>query len=234
MNTLAERLQAIHARITQAKSRIGRNDTVQLCAVSKAQDATKIRLAYAAGQRIFGENYVQEAIEKQALLQDCAIEWHFIGPIQSNKTGLIAEHFDWVHSVDRLKIAQRLSQSRSPDRPPLNICLQLNSSGEDSKSGVAKEALLPLAHAVKALPNISLRGIMAIPAPVAGDAAQCAQFQVVNQAYIALQQAGFPLDTLSIGMSDDFEAAITEGATIVRIGAALFGPRIATPVHNLK
>ena len=225
MNTLADRLQAIRARIDHAKSSIGRNDTVQLCAVSKAQGAEKIRLAYETGQRIFGENYVQEAIEKQALLQDCTIEWHFIGPIQSNKTSLIAEHFDWVHSVDRLKIAQRLSNARSPKRAPLNVCLQINSSNELSKSGVNIEDALALAQAVKALPNLKLRGIMSIPAPAKNPEQQRAQFRVVRQTYDTLRQAGVELDTLSIGMSDDFEAAIAEGATIVRIGSALFGAR---------
>lgn len=226
MNTLASTLQAIHARIDAAKSSIGRNDTVKLCAVSKAQDAEKIRVAYNAGQRIFGENYLQEALEKQALLTDCAIEWHFIGPIQSNKTQLIAQHFDWVQSVDRLKIAQRLSNARRPDQAPLNILLQVNSSQEASKSGAMLDEAMSLAHAVSALPHLKLRGIMAIPAPVDGFAQQRAQFSVVKQQFDALNQAGFALDTLSIGMSDDFEAAIAEGATIVRIGSALFGARI--------
>lgn len=226
MNTLADRLQAIHASIAQAKSSIGRNDTVQLCAVSKAQGADKIRLAYEAGQRVFGENYVQEAIEKQQSLQDCAIEWHFIGPIQSNKTTLIAEHFDWVHSLDRLKIAQRLSIARGAERQPLNVCLQINSSAEGSKSGVVLEEALALAQAVQALPNLKLRGVMSIPAPASSHEQQRAQFGVVKQAYLALQRSGLDLDTLSIGMSDDYEAAIAEGATIVRIGSALFGARI--------
>jgi len=226
MNTLANTLQAIHARIDAAKSSIGRNDTVKLCAVSKAQDAEKIRVAYNAGQRIFGENYLQEALEKQALLTDCAIEWHFIGPIQSNKTQLIAQHFDWVQSVDRLKIAQRLSNARRPEQAPLNILLQVNSSQEASKSGAQLDEAMSLAHAVSALPHIKLRGIMAIPAPVDGFAQQRVQFSIVKQQFDALIQAGFELDTLSIGMSDDFEAAIAEGATIVRIGSGLFGARI--------
>jgi PLP dependent protein len=229
MNTLANRLQAIHARIDAAKSSIGRNDTVKLCAVSKAQDAEKIREAYEAGQRIFGENYLQEAIEKQDLLTDCAIEWHFIGPIQSNKTQPIAQHFDWVQSVDRLKIAQRLSSARRADQPPLNICIQVNSSQESSKSGVPPDEVFALAHAISHLPNITLRGIMAIPAPAETTKAQREQFSVVKDLYHALTNAGFKLDTLSIGMSDDFEAAIHEGATIVRIGSALFGARIYPP-----
>lgn len=232
MNTLSSRLQAIHARIDAAKSSIGRNETVQLCAVSKAQTADKLRLAYAAGQRIFGENYLQEALEKQAQLNDCEIEWHFIGPIQSNKTQPIAQHFDWVQSVDRLKIAQRLSNARRPDQPALNICLQVNSSQEASKSGASLDELMTLATAVAALPHLKLRGIMAIPAPSQTIVAQRAQFHVVKQLFDRLNQAGFALDTLSIGMSDDFEAAIIEGATLVRIGSALFGARMAPSPSN--
>lgn len=226
MNTFYDSLQAIHARIDQAKAQVGRNDTVQLCAVSKAQSAEKIRSAYEAGQTIFGENYVQEAISKQAQLQDCKIEWHFIGPIQSNKTQLIAQHFAWVHSVDRIKIAERLASARSSTMPPLNVCIQFNSSEEASKSGAGMHELTSLATAIKALPTLNLRGIMAIPAPSKDILQQRAQFKHVHQAYLALQQQGFVLDTLSIGMSDDFEAAIAEGATIVRIGSALFGARV--------
>lgn len=226
MNTFYDSLQAIRTRIDQAKAQVGRNDTVQLCAVSKAQSVEKIRLAYAAGQTIFGENYLQEAMTKQAQLQDCAIEWHFIGPIQSNKTQLIAQHFAWVHSVDRLKIAERLANARPSNLPPLNVCIQFNSSEEASKSGAGMEELTALANAISTLPTLKLRGIMAIPAPSKEVSQQRAQFKRVHQAYLALQQQGFALDTLSIGMSDDFEAAIAEGATIVRIGSALFGARV--------
>jgi PLP dependent protein len=224
MNTLADRLQAIRARIDHAKSSIGRNDTVQFCAVSKAQGAEKIRLAY----ELVSVFLVKTTCKRQSKSKrycKTAIEWHFIGPIQSNKTSLIAEHFDWVHSVDRLKIAQRLSNARSPKRAPLNVCLQINSSNELSKSGVNIEDALALAQAVKALPNLKLRGIMSIPAPAKNPEQQRAQFRAVRQTYDTLRQAGVELDTLSIGMSDDFEAAIAEGATIVRIGSALFGAR---------
>jgi PLP dependent protein len=225
MNTFDNTLQAIHARINHAKTLVGRNDTVRLCAVSKAQDVNKVRLAYEAGQIIFGENYVQEAIAKQALLKDCNIEWHFIGPIQSNKTQLIAQHFDWVQSVDRLKIAQRLSDARPSNLAPLNICLQINSSNESTKSGTNLDEIIQLAESVIALPNIKLRGIMAIPAPASDYNTQRAQFKIVKQAYDQLLKHCIELDTLSIGMSDDFEAAIAEGATLVRIGAAIFGTR---------
>lgn len=226
MNTFTSTLQAIHTRIHAAKASVGGNDTVRLCAVSKAQDAAKIRLAYEAGQHVFGENYVQEAISKQALLNDCAIEWHFIGPIQSNKTQLIAQHFAWVQSVDRLKIAERLSSARPAHLPPLNICLQVNSSEEATKSGASLAELITLAQQVVLLPKLTLRGIMAIPAPSQHLDTQRAQFKLVHDAYQTLKNQGFALDTLSIGMSDDFEAAIAEGATLVRIGSAIFGARV--------
>lgn len=226
MNTFYDSLQAIRARIDQAKAQVGRNDTVQLCAVSKAQSVDKIRLAYDAGQTVFGENYVQEALTKQTQLADCNIEWHFIGPIQSNKTQLIAQNFSWIHSVDRIKIAERLASARPAGLPPLNVCIQFNSSEESSKSGAGMEELTALAKAICALPALKLRGVMAIPAPTKEITQQRAQFKQVHQAYLTLQQQGFALDTLSIGMSDDFEAAIAEGATIVRIGSALFGARL--------
>lgn len=231
MNTFYDSLQAIHARIAQAKAQVGRNDTVQLCAVSKAQSAEKIRLAYEAGQTIFGENYVQEALTKQAELQDCNIEWHFIGPIQSNKTQLIAQHFVWVHSVDRIKIAERLAKARPDGMAPLNVCIQINSSEEASKSGASMDDVMALASSVSALPSLKLRGVMAIPAPTQDKTLQHQQFKQVHNAFMALQQAGYAVDTLSIGMSDDFEAAIAEGATIVRIGSAIFGTR-PTPKHS--
>ncbi|EUJ09922.1 pyridoxal phosphate enzyme, YggS family [Methylophilaceae bacterium 11] len=232
MNTFYDSLQAIHARIAQAKAQVGRNDTVQLCAVSKAQSVEKIRIAYEAGQTIFGENYLQEAIDKQAQLQDCAIEWHFIGPIQSNKTQAIAQHFAWAHSVDRIKIAERLANARGSQLPPLNVCIQINSSEESSKSGAGLSDIAVLAEVIRGLPALRLRGLMAIPAPTKDIAQQRAQFKQVHQAYLALQQQGFALDTLSIGMSDDFEAAIAEGATIVRIGSALFGARVYHPTNT--
>jgi PLP dependent protein len=229
MGTIYDSLQAIQANIQQTKLAAGRSDAIALLAVSKAQSAEKILEAYSAGQRAFGENYVQEAISKQEQLKDLApdlaITWHFIGPIQSNKTALIAQHFDWVHSVDRLKIAQRLNDARSPSAPPLNVCIQINSSEEGSKSGVDIGLQATLAKAISAMPHLKLRGIMAIPAPTKALAKQRAQFKIVADAFKNLQQQGFKLDTLSIGMSDDYAAAIAEGATIVRIGSAIFGAR---------
>ena len=225
MNTIVDSLQAIQATIIAAKSSAKRTDTVHLLAVSKAQPADKLRSAYLAGQRLFGENYVQEAIDKQSELKDLHIDWHFIGPIQSNKTALIAQHFDWVHSVDRLKIAQRLNDARPKNLPPLNICIQINSSDEGSKSGVDIGLQSMLAKAISNMPNLKLRGVMAIPAPTQDFAKQRAQFKIVADAYKNLQRQGFDLDTLSMGMSDDYVAAIQEGATIVRIGSALLGLR---------
>lgn len=225
MTIISDSLQVIQANILQAKESANRKDQVKLLAVSKAQEAGKLREAYLAGQTAFGENYVQEAINKQALLEDCNIEWHFIGPIQSNKTQLIAQHFSWVHSVDRLKIAQRLSNARANIQPPLNICIQFNSSDEASKSGVQIQELENLANKISKLPNLKLRGLMAIPAPTSDIAKQHMQFKIVKEAFTHLQQSGFDIDTLSIGMSGDYAAAIQEGATIVRIGSAIFGPR---------
>jgi pyridoxal phosphate enzyme (YggS family) len=229
MDTIYDSLQAIQANIAHAKAAANRTDAITLLAVSKAQSAEKIRAAYFAGQRAFGENYVQEAINKQELLKDLAtdlsIEWHFIGPIQSNKTALIAQHFDWVHSVDRLKIAQRLNDARPQNVAPLNVCIQVNSSEEGSKSGVDIGSQSMLAEAISAMPHLKLRGIMAIPAPTKDLAKQREQFKIVADAFKNLQQQGFELDTLSMGMSDDYVAAIQEGATIVRIGSALFGLR---------
>ncbi len=226
MNTISDSLQVIQARILQAQRSAHRDDEILLLAVSKAQSIEKLREAYLAGQRAFGENYVQEAISKKEQLKDCAIEWHFIGPIQSNKTQLIAQHFDWVHSVDRLKIAIRLNEARPHSAAPLNVCIQINSSGESSKSGVDIGALAMLAKEINAMPNLKLRGLMAIPAPTKDLAKQRAQFKIVNDAFKTLRQQGFELDTLSIGMSDDYIAAIHEGATIVRIGSAIFGARV--------
>ena len=225
MVTIIDSLQAIQATIVAAKLAASRTDDVHLLAVSKAQPAEKLRTAYLAGQTMFGENYVQEAINKQAELQDCNISWHFIGPIQSNKTNLISQHFAWVHSVDRLKIAQRLNDARPADMPPLNVCIQINSSDELSKGGVDIGLQGMLAKEISAMPRLKLRGLMAIPAPTKDLAKQHSQFKIVADAFKRLQQQGFDLDTLSIGMSDDYVAAIQEGATIVRIGSALFGSR---------
>lgn len=198
---------------------------MQLLAVSKTQPAAVIRSAYYAGQCLFGENYLQEALAKQQQLADLAIEWHFIGPIQSNKTQAIAQHFAWVHSVDRLKIAHRLNVARADSVSPLSICLQVNVSNEASKSGVLPADIPALAEAVQHLPKLRLRGLMAIPAPIHDTALQRRQFAQVGALYEQLIEQGMQLDTLSIGMSEDFPAAIMEGATIVRVGSAIFGPR---------
>ena len=223
MSTIANNIAKVAARIREAAQAAGRDpDTVGLLAVSKTQPAEAIREANGAGLSNFGENYLQEALEKQARLADLALTWHFIGPIQSNKTRAIAEHFDWVHSVDRLKIAQRLSEQRPTELPPLNVCLQVNVSGEASKSGCAPQDVAELARTIATLPNLRLRGLMAIPEPTDDRAEQHAAFARLRQ----LQQVlALELDTLSMGMSQDLEAAIAEGATWVRIGTALFGAR---------
>lgn len=198
-----------------------------LLAVSKTFPAVTIREAVAAGQHRFGENYVQEALDKMAELADLRgqIEWHMIGPIQSNKTRPVAEHFDWVHTVDRLKIAQRLSEQRPANLPPLQVCIQVNTSGEDSKSGVSPDEALTLAREVAALPRLTLRGVMALPAPTADAAEQNRQLAEVRVVYEHLRSQGLPLDTLSMGMSADLEAAVAQGSTMVRVGTALFGQR---------
>jgi pyridoxal phosphate enzyme (YggS family) len=223
MSTIAENISTLAERIRSAAQAVQRDPaSVGLLAVSKTKPANDLRAAYDAGLRDFGENYLQEALGKQAELSDLPLIWHFIGPIQSNKTRAIAEHFAWVHSVDRLKIAQRLSEQRPPELPPLNICIQVNVSGEASKSGCSPEDLPALAQAISALPNLKLRGLMAIPEPTDDRDEQNASFAAVS----TLQaQLGLPLDTLSMGMSHDLEAAIAQGATWVRIGTALFGAR---------
>lgn len=223
MSTIAANISTLESRIHAAALAAQRDPaSVGLLAVSKTKPASAIREAFAAGLRDFGENYLQEALGKQAELSDLPLCWHFIGPIQSNKTRAIAEHFDWVHSVDRLKIAQRLSEQRPPQLEPLNICIQVNVSGEASKSGCTPQDLPMLAEAISALPRLRLRGLMAIPEPTDDIEAQRAAFATVTN----LQQAlNLPLDTLSMGMSHDLEAAISQGATWVRIGTALFGAR---------
>jgi hypothetical protein len=227
MTIIAYRLQEVIAAIQHAQDASPFKQQVKLVAVSKTQTADAVREAYQAGQTIFGENYLQEALDKQQLLTDLNIEWHFIGPIQSNKTQPISQNFDWVHSVDRLKIAQRLNDARPADLAPLQICLQVNVSNEDSKSGVAPADLAALASEIKKLPKLTLRGLMAIPAPSKDVTQQTAQFKQVRQCYDALLAQGFALDTLSIGMSDDYLPAIAQGATFVRIGSAIFGARPA-------
>jgi pyridoxal phosphate enzyme (YggS family) len=225
MSTIAHNLQAVDAHIVAAANAAGRRrDEVQLLAVSKTFGAQAVREAVAAGQRAFGENYLQEALDKIAAVGG-ALEWHFIGPIQSNKTRPIANHFNWVHTVERLKIAQRLSEQRDPALGPLNICLQVNISGEASKSGVAPGELAALARAVATLPNLFLRGLMAIPEPVEGFEQQRIALRALRTLYDGLRAQGFALDTLSMGMSADLDAAVAEGATIVRVGTAIFGSR---------
>ncbi|MBI5891484.1 MAG: YggS family pyridoxal phosphate-dependent enzyme [Nitrosomonadales bacterium] len=226
MTAILSNLQATRQAIEQAAKTAHRNATdVRLLAVSKTFPAAAVREAYLAGQTAFGENYLQEALEKMAALRDLPLEWHFIGPIQSNKTRAIAENFAWVHSVDRLKIAERLSAQRPPQLPPLNVCLQVNVSGEESKSGVAPEEVGRLAHEVIRLPRLKLRGLMSIPSPATDETAQRLPFALMQTLLRQLNSQGAALDTLSMGMSHDFPAAILEGATIVRIGTAIFGRR---------
>jgi len=230
MSTIAQNLQAVDASIVAAAKAAGRpRDAVQLLAVSKTFPAEAVQEAVAAGQRAFGENYLQEALDKIDALAKAlpgqALEWHFIGPIQSNKTRPIAASFDWVHTVDRLKVAQRLSEQRPPQLGPLNICLQVNISGEASKSGVASAELDELARQVAQLPNLRLRGLMAIPQPQTDFELQRAAFARLRALFERLRADGIALDTLSMGMSADMAAAIAEGATIVRVGSAIFGSR---------
>jgi hypothetical protein len=204
---------------------------VRLLAVSKTRPAEDIRALYAAGQRAFGENYVQEAEAKMAELADLAIEWHHVGRIQSNKTRALAEHFHWAHGITDEEQARRLSRQRPARLPPLDVCIQVNVSNEATKAGVASAKLQPLAQAVAALPNLRLRGLMAIPEPAPDLATQRRPFRDLREMFDRLRAAGLEIDTLSMGMSDDLEAAVLEGATIVRVGTALFGPR---PPHPLR
>ena len=227
---LQANLEALHERITKAARAAGRDpSSVRLLAVSKAFGADAILSAAAAGQRAFGENYVQEAAAKivaiRALRPDLAFEWHFIGPIQSNKTRAIAERFDWVQSVDRLKTAERLAEQRPANLPRLNVLLQVNISGEASKSGAAPDELSQLATTVALLPRLRLRGLMAIPAPQPDFAQQRNAFARTSALFRQLRAEGLKVDVLSMGMSDDLEAAIAEGSTMVRVGTAIFGPR---------
>ncbi|MDO8262634.1 MAG: YggS family pyridoxal phosphate-dependent enzyme [Gallionella sp.] len=226
MTTIASNLQAVRTAIKEAAAGAGRHaDDVILLAVSKTFAQGAVRDAFQAGQTRFAESYVQEALDKIAALHDLPIEWHYIGPVQSNKTRAIAEHFAWVHSVDRLKIAERLSEQRPAHLPPLQVCLQVNISCEDSKSGVSPDQLGALAHAIAKLPGLKLRGLMAIPAPGDEVAAQRLPFAHLRELHSQLNLQGLQLDTLSMGMSHDFAAAIAEGATMVRVGAAIFGQR---------
>ena len=230
MGSIGSNLQEVKRRIHGACAQAGRDaNTVTLLAVSKTFDADAVRQALAAGQHAFGENYVQEALAKIDELAPLRpqLEWHLIGPLQSNKTRVVAESFDWVHTVDRLKIAQRLSEQRPAHLPPLQLCLQVNISGEASKAGVAPDELPALARAVAALPasRVQLRGLMSIPEPAADAAAQRRPHRLLRELLQALQAQGLALDTLSMGMSDDLEAAVAEGSTLLRVGRAVFGAR---------
>ena len=226
ITTVTSRLQAVRARIAGVAQSVGRQpDEIILLVASKTHSAERVREAWNAGQTIFGENYLQEALAKMPALADLPIEWHFIGPIQSNKTKRIAENFVWVHSVDRVKIADRLAKDRHESLPPLQICLQVNVSGEASKSGVAPEELASLAAHIVRLPRLKLRGLMAVPELTTATALQRSQFHMLWELFARLKRDGYELDTLSMGMSEDMDIAIAEGATMVRVGTAIFGPR---------
>ena len=232
MATINDNLQAVAARIGDAARAAGRDrSAVRLLAVSKTQPPAALAQAYACGQRSFGENYVQEALDKKAALETISpgiaaqIEWHLIGPLQSNKTRLVAESFDWVHTIDREKIARRLSEARAAGAPPLNVLIQVNVSGESTKSGVPPEQAAALARDVAKLPRLHLRGLMAIPEPTEDKALQHERFRAVRELFECLNGAGLALDTLSMGMSADLESAVAEGSTLVRIGTAIFGER---------
>jgi pyridoxal phosphate enzyme (YggS family) len=228
MPDLIHNFEAVQQRIALAAQVAARDPrSITLLAVSKTFPAEDVRAAHAAGQRAFGENYVQESITKIGALADlrAALEWHFIGPLQSNKTRPVAESFDWVHSVDRLKIAQRLSEQRPDNLAPLNVCLQVNISGEASKSGVSIPEAVEVAQEIAALPRLNLRGLMAIPEPADSLEEQRVPFRQLRELFERLCDDGLDLDTLSMGMSSDLEAAVLEGATIVRVGTAIFGAR---------
>nr|WP_315480603.1 YggS family pyridoxal phosphate-dependent enzyme [uncultured Rhodoferax sp.] len=226
MTMIADNLHAVRTRIAQACTAAGRPvDAVQLLAVSKTFGPDAVQQAFDAGQRAFGENYIQEAVEKITALAALPIEWHCIGPIQSNKTRLVAEHFQWAHTVDRLKIAQRLSEQRPAHLPPLQVCVQVNVDGGPTKSGVVPAEALALARAVAQLPCLRLRGLMCIPEPAPDLVAACAVFTRARGLFDALNAAGLGLDTLSMGMSADVDAAVASGSTQVRVGSAIFGAR---------
>jgi pyridoxal phosphate enzyme (YggS family) len=226
MTTIADNLQSVRRRIADACAAAGRDvNEVTLLPVSKTFGPDAVRAAFAAGETAFGENYIQEAVEKQALLADLPLQWHCIGPIQSNKTRLVAAHFAWAHGVDRLKIAQRLSEQRSDDQPPLQLCIQVNIDGGASKAGVAPGEALALAREIAPLPRLQLRGIMTIPEPAEDFAAQLAVHRAARALFDELRGAGLALDTLSMGMTADLEAAIHAGSTMVRVGTAIFGGR---------
>jgi PLP dependent protein len=223
---ILDRLSTVRRKIIAIKRDFDReNDDIVLLAVSKTRKIDEVLIAYEAGVRTFGENYLQEALAKMAALADTEIEWHFIGPLQSNKCQAVASHFDWVQTVDRLKVAQRLSQYRPNAMGPLNVCIQVNISDEASKSGVAPAAVLDLCQAVSALEGLRLRGLMAIPAANLSEAQSREIFNEMKQLFEMCRSAGYAMDTLSMGMSADYPAAIAEGATCIRIGSDIFGPR---------
>jgi len=230
MSRIASNLQVVISLIDKVSHEVG--GQVKLLAVSKTQSPEIIREAYAAGQHRFAENYLQEAITKMAELNDLAIEWHFIGPLQANKTKPVAESFAWVHSIDREKIARRLSEARPANLPPLNVCVQVNISDEDTKSGIAPEEAQALCETVAALPNLHLRGLMTIGRPHLNELEQRSQFHAMKVLFDQLNASGLQMDTLSMGMTDDMRAAVLEGATMVRVGSAIFGarPRGHTPL----
>ena len=226
MTMIVSNLQMVRDRIVQACDSCGRNvHSVELLAVAKTFGAAAVREAYAAGQVAFGENYIQEAVEKMAELRDLPLQWHCIGPVQSNKSRLVAEHFDWVHSIDRLRIAERLSAQRPSQLTALNVCIQVNIDGAPGKAGVAPDEVASLAHQIGGLPYLKLRGLMTLPEPAASFAQACAVHGQARQLFDRLNQQGLGLDTLSMGMSGDLEAAVRSGSTMVRVGSAIFGAR---------
>lgn len=228
MTMIATNLQTVQERIASACRAAGRSpQEVRLLAVSKTVDPQGVAQAFEAGQRAFGENYIQEAVEKMALLQQLPIEWHCIGPVQSNKTRLVAQHFAWLHTLERLKIAQRLAEQRPDVLPPLQVCIQVNVDGGATKSGVPPREALALAQAVAQLPRLQLRGLMCIPEPAPDFDTALGVFRKARDLFEELRQQGLPLDTLSMGMTDDLEAAIHAGSTLVRVGTAIFGRRRA-------
>jgi pyridoxal phosphate enzyme (YggS family) len=237
MSLIPDNLQAVHHSIVAAARSVSRDPSgISLLAVSKTFGPNDVLEAVQAGQKAFGENYLQEALDKMTALRtaqpELRLEWHFIGPIQSNKTRPIAEHFDWVHSIEREKIAQRLSEQRPAHLPPLNVCLQINISGEVSKSGTVPEQAEELAHAIARMPRLKLRGLMAIPEPGDTFEQQRVPFRQLHQLFDRLREQGLALDTLSMGMSADMAAAIAEGATMVRVGTAIFGKRDYAKGHG--